>query len=444
MTDRWSRDQILALAPDASAKRAAQTVSSPSKWSDTGFVAGVAVWGECKGSGAKPYRACVDLTEPAYRCSCPSRKFPCKHALGVLLLWSEAAVAPAELPDWVAQWLDQRRERAEKQVAKAAAGTQRDGGVKDTAAAERRTQQREVRVAAGLDELDRWLRDQVRQGLADAQRAPYGHWGELAKRLVDAQAPGVAGVLGELPAMARSGADWPDRLLTEYALLRLLVTAYRRQAELPEPLRHTVRSRVGFPLSREEVLAGTPIRDLWDVLGGRDGERDRLLSRRVWLRGRDSGRMAMVLSYAPAGQALDASLVAGMTIDASLCFYPGSPPLRAVVAERHATVSPQVPGGGSVSSALGAYAAALAEDPWLEFWPVVLEAVLPARDTAGSATRWLADAGGEALPLHPTAGDQWRLTALSGGHPVAVAGEWTPRGLWPLTAWGSDERMVTL
>ncbi|MET9069159.1 SWIM zinc finger family protein, partial [Streptosporangium sandarakinum] len=87
MTERWNRDQVLALAPDASSQKAAQGVSSPGKWSGAGATAG-ALWGECRGSGSKPYLACVDLSEPAYRCSCPSRKFPCKHALGLLLLWS--------------------------------------------------------------------------------------------------------------------------------------------------------------------------------------------------------------------------------------------------------------------------------------------------------------------------------------------------------------------
>nr|WP_279163542.1 SWIM zinc finger family protein [Rhodococcus erythropolis] len=34
----------------------------------------------------------VDLRGPAYKCSCPSRKFPCKHALGLLVEWSEGRV----------------------------------------------------------------------------------------------------------------------------------------------------------------------------------------------------------------------------------------------------------------------------------------------------------------------------------------------------------------
>jgi hypothetical protein len=56
----------------------------------------------------------------------------------------------------------------------------------------------------------------------------------------------------------------------------------------------------------------------------------------------------------------------------------------------------------------------------------------------------LHDAAGDAVPLHPGAGDCWPLFALSGGHPLTVAGEWTPRGLWLLTAWDEGGRVVPL
>src|SRR5581483_10048363 len=97
-----------------------------------------------------------------------------------------------------------------------------------------------------LAELDRWLCDQVRQGLAASQSAGYRHWDGIAARMVDAQAPGLAERLRALASVPHSGPGWEGRLLEEYALLRLLCTAYRRQAELPPALRETVRSRIGF------------------------------------------------------------------------------------------------------------------------------------------------------------------------------------------------------
>jgi len=473
---------VLALAPDASSKKAAQGVSSPGKWSGHGVTAD-AVWGECAGSGSKPYRACVDLSEPAYRCSCPSRKFPCKHALGLLLLWSADGVPAAEEPaDWVAEWLEGRRGRA---VKAAGAGAARAAKAAEPGVADgRRAAQREQRVTAGLSDLERWLADQVRQGIAKSRR--HDQWDDLVKRLIDAQAPAVAGSLSRLGAVL-DGDDWPARLLSEYALLHLLCVAHRglslpagdgsetrsratdgeevRGKAAPVGLLERVRDRIGFPTAKEEVLArGATVRDLWDVLGRRDEEHDRLIARRVWLRGRATGRAALVLSFAPAGQALDASLVTGTTIDADLAFYPGSAPLRAVVAARHdpahrdpgrddhvrdgpalhdaardqvATAGP--PPGLTVEQALDEVAEALAGDPWLDSWPLVLEGVTP----AGSGSRLLTGPSG-GLPLHPSAGTPWRLVATSGGHPLTVAAEWTPRGLRPLTTWDEEGRVIVL
>ncbi|MET7327677.1 SWIM zinc finger family protein [Nonomuraea sp. NPDC005650] len=497
MIERWSRDQVLALAPDAASRSAAQKVAAPGKWSVCGTT-GTVVYGECEGSGAKPYLACVDLTEPAYRCSCPSRKFPCKHALGLLLLWSADGV-PAEegAPQWVTEWVEARAERAAKEAAKIEAARAKraaelasaDDGAPGAGGAEASSDEdgggasgagraggssrpgaesvRHGRVAAGLSELERWLDDQVRQGLA---RAAEHEWEGLAKRLIDAQAPGVAGVVSRL-VRVRAGDDWPGRLLEEYALLHLLAVAYRRRAELPGALAETVLSRVGFPVAKEEVLAGPVVRDRWDVLGRRDEEQDRLTSRKVWLRGRGSGRAALVLSFAPQGQPLDASLVTGTTIEADLTYYPGAAPLRALVATRHGPhphaaarhgsdadggardgsgggvaarrgsgagdgVGGLLPGGTppgvSPEEALDEVARVLGEDPWTESWPLVLAGVVPGRESIGG------------LPLHRAARDPWRLIAVSGGRPVTVAAEWTPRGLRPLTTWDDEGTAVIL
>src|SRR5207247_8985780 len=113
-----------------------------------------------------------------------------------------------------------------------------------------------------------------RGGRSEAPRAGEGTWGAAAARLVAAQAPAPAAVLRRLAAVPRSGEGWPARLLEEYALLRLLVVAARRLPELPDPLRQVVRSRLGFTVAREEVLAGPTVRDRWEVVGQRDSEED--------------------------------------------------------------------------------------------------------------------------------------------------------------------------
>jgi hypothetical protein len=443
MSEPWGRERVFALVPDPASSRAAQSLATRGSWSAAGWAGQLgpegSVWGECQGSAAAPYRVVVDLSGPACRCSCPSRKVPCKHALGLLLRWADGTVAAQPPPGWVTEWIARRDQGTAARAARRDTGQPSEPT--DPAAARRRAQQREARVAAGLVELDRWLCDQVRQGLAETQRAGYLSWDSMAAQLVDAQAPGAATLVRGLATVPRSGVGWVDRLLEEYALLRLLTVAYRGQDELPGRLRETVRSRIGFAVRQADVLAGPDrLTDEWVVLGQRELEQDGLRARRIWLRGGRGSRPALLLSFAVGGRAPDCPLAPGTSAEAELAFYPAALPLRAAIVTRQPEVPAGPPPGDTVAAFLGQWADALARDPWLDAWPAVLAGVVPAR-----ADGWaLADAAGDALPVHPQAGDCWPLIALSGGHPVTVAGEWTPRGFWPLTAWDVRGEVVPL
>jgi hypothetical protein len=422
---------VLSLAPDVSSERAGRSLATAKSWLSSGSAAGPdAVWGECKGSAAAPYRTVIDLSGPAYKCSCPSRKFPCKHALGLLLLWSAGGVQPGEPPEWAATWLSGRAAKS----ARAQAAEPADPGAAQQAA-QRRAGQREQRVTAGLDELDRWLLDQVRAGLAHTPRASYQHWDTIAARMVDAQASGIADRVRSLAAVPHSGPGWESRLLEEYALLHLLAVAFRAQRGPGE----VVRSRIGFTVRQDAVLAdGERAAGRWQVLARRDLETERIRTRRTWLRAVDGGRFALVLSFAAPGESFDAALVPGTEADLELAFYPDG--LRALVVTSANRARATPPPGCAVSGLLASWAGALSRDPWLDSWPAVLAGVTPASSPRPS----LRDRAGDALPLHPAAAGCWPLFALSAGHPLTLAGEWTPRGLLPLTAWDEAGQAVVL
>jgi hypothetical protein len=421
--ERWSPTQVTALASDASSLSGARSISGAGHWPASGL-AGDVLWGLCRGSGKNPYQVAVDLSAPAYKCSCPSRKFPCKHALGLMLRWAEGAVVAADPPGWVAEWQETR-------AARAAAPRSAGAGIADPAAAAKRAQQRGERVAAGMAELRQWLDDQVQQGLAGAASAGHRPFDAMAARLVDAQAPTAASAVRRLGNLAGIGPQWADRLLGELGLLRLLVAAHERIDTLPGPLAATVRTRIGFPVGAEEVLAGPRTRDRWQVLGQVDTDDGALMTRRIWLHGADTGRFALLLSFAAPGQTLGSDVVPGTELDADLCFYPGALPMRALVAERYGTPTPLTAPAGAVPlrSALGGWAAALAAEPWRYDTPVLLAGVVPSDDG------WLVDVSGEALPLAPGHREPWWLLAAAGAGPAVVAAEWSPSGLRPLAAW---------
>ncbi|CCK27992.1 zinc finger SWIM domain-containing protein [Streptomyces davaonensis JCM 4913] len=434
---RWSAEQVLALAPDAASRKAGSKLGAAGPWSEAGSSDEGTVWGLCKGSGSKPYQTVVDLADgdgPAYKCSCPSRKFPCKHALGLLLLWAggDGAVPSGSPPDWAEEWTAGRKKRAEEKRAEGGSGS--PAGSADPEAARRRAERRAEKVTAGATELEQRLADLLRGGLAGAEQAGYGLWEETAARMVDAQASGLAARVRELGAIPSSGPGWPVRLLEECALLHLLDQGWLHREQLPEALAATVRSRLGLPTSPE----GPPLRDRWLVLAQYDTADTRLTTRRIWLHGTDSTRTALLLSYGAAGRAPELALPVGLSLDAELTSYPGAGQARATLGERFAAPVPTStrPPGVTTTEAAAHYGEALRNDPWLDSVPVTLERVIPTPD----ADSWqLADADTDtALPLTPTARSRpglWKLVALSGGAPVKVFGECGHRGFTPLAAW---------
>ncbi|MFJ1806649.1 MULTISPECIES: SWIM zinc finger family protein [unclassified Streptomyces] len=432
---RWTADQVLALAPDSTSRRAGSRLGTADPWSGTGSSREGVVWGLCEGSGGLPYRTVVDTadrTGPAYRCSCPSRRFPCKHALGLLLLWSggEGSTPAGRAPDWAEQWIAGRRRTQEEREAGAGSAS----GPADPEGARRRAERRGERITSGATELEERLADLLRSGLVTAERLGYGLWEETAARMVDAQAPGLAARVRELASVPASGPGWPVRLLEECALLHLLDQGWMHRERLPDALAATVRARVGLPSSP----VGPPVRDHWLVLAQYDVSDPKLTTRRIWLYGTTSGRSALLLSYGAAGRSPELTLPVGLALDAELSAHAGAGQQRASLGEQFAPPAPTGtrPPGMTTTEATSRYGESLRHDPWQDSVPATLNAVIPTPDGAS----WqLVDADGDtALPLTPTAVSRpglWRLVALSGGAPVRVFGECGHRGFTPLTAW---------
>lgn len=416
----------MAAAPDSGSQIAGRRLARPGPWSAVGLSDGL-LWGECQGSGRTPYRVTVDTGGRRYQCSCPSRKFPCKHALGLLFLWAERRIDES---GEIASFAKDFAERTASGAVAAGPGRPKVQTEAQKAAAAARAAEREQRVADGLAELDRWLVDQVAGGLARVAQDPYSWAESIAARMVDAQAPGVASWLRRLPGVIASGSGWPGRLLDELALLHLLARGYARRAELPADLVATVRDHVGFTVPRADVLAGPPVRDGWVVVSFRDLDTELVSTRRVWLCGNISGRWAQVLFFAAGGAALDSSLVPGTILDADLHFYPGRAGLRAAIGTSYTDAVPMAgwrPTSSTASEAADSWAAALTADPWQHQIPVVLRGRVD-HDQRG----WtLTDTDGVPVALHGVDLDLWRLLALTAGTVTDVSGEWSPAGFRP-------------
>jgi hypothetical protein len=436
----WTTERILTLAPDPASAKAGKDLAAARKWVSFGRDDRTA-WGECQGSGAKPYQTQIDLAEPAFKCSCPSRKFPCKHALGLFLLTVAQNAAPTQAspPQWVQEWLASRAQKSAKKAEKQQAAAAGVVAAPDPETQAKRAAERERKVAAGLDELDLWLRDLVRQGLASAQSQPTSYWESRAARLVDAQAPGMARLVRDM-ATAAAGDGWQSRLLAQIARTHLAVEGFRRADALPAETRETLRAVIGWTTPQDQLLARPGVRDNWHVVGQRVTVEESLRAQRTYLWGEQSARPALLLQFAHGSQPFAQTLLPGTRVVAEIVYFPGAGSLRATLKERDSMSPPapvsRIPGHQTVAGALAAYAGHLAQNPWTEDYPLALAAVTPQRV---DGDRWtVADAAGHRLPLRPRFPQAWQLAALSGGRPLSLFGEWDGRSLLPLSAADAD------
>lgn len=435
----WRRQDIEALASDEAVRSAGEELAWSAQWTRVGRVDAL-FWGEYRGSGRGLYRVVVEPGErppllTRVECTCPSRKRPCKHALG-LLLQVEAGLVESGDPgtdpvEWVRDAPDAPRRAAATRAGGRAIGK---SARPRSRPADQGSVQREQRVLAGLEELDDWLTNLLAGGLALAINA-VEDWERMAKRLVDAQAPGLAarlrraaGLRGEL-----SSERLPARLLEELAILHLASSAFQRLASLSKTEQADLRAFIGWSQRRELTLESAPRRDLWQVMGIAAAETAPVRVRRIWLQGMECREAALLIDY---DGEMERDLRPGLTIAGELRYFPGGWPLRAVLdhdllAEECST---RLSGETRlIEPALRRYAEALASNPWLEHFPMLL-AGIELRQFDGD---WfVVDRQGDRLPLATvgrSALTPWRILALGGGAPLDLFGEWDGRAFRALT-----------
>lgn len=425
-----SLDDILKLAPDDASAKAAKGLVIPAKWPLLQFN-DAALWGECQGSGSKPYQVQIDKSGPAFRCSCPSRKFPCKHGLALMLLWQQDSTkfSSGEPPAWVNDWLGSRATRAEKQETKKAETAATEA---DPAAAAKREAARRERMTAGLADLQRWLADLVHQGLATLPGQP-DIWDNMAKRMVDAQLPGIAQRLKEMARIPGRDESWPARLLLALGRLQLLIEAYAQRDQLPEALQTDLLTTLGISPGKDQVIAtGEQVKDTWLVIGQAFDEEERLWVRRVWLES-SAGKRALLIDFSHGTRQFEQGYLTGSSYLITLVFYPGSVPMRALVIDTPIKQDTDaLPTTSSLDNSLGELADSLAINPWLRPLPLKISAGIP----LPRGNQWILSTDQQqTIPLALDRDNAWRLIAEATGRPVTLFGEWDGELLRPLSAW---------
>ena len=381
------------------------------------------VFARTAGDGQPGHGTGIDLPGRRLFCSCPLHPKPCLHALALHLLYEregEKIFEPvAELPEWAALLLSG-----------APAGRLQQALSTPAAKAEKDRQQRRFerleRAAHGFGDLEAWLLDTARRGLATVVSENPQWWEGIAARMADASMGGMSRTLRLLGQIPASAPDWAEQTAAVLSDCYLAVRAFQKRDTLPEALLYDLQNFIGITLRKDDVLAGgEQLHDVWAVLGQWEGPLENDLSaRRTWLLGAESGRFALLLDFSFAGDSFPPALGPGNIWQGGLAFYPSAFPQRALAAGELIPVPKKVekmPGFADFDAFARAYADALSVQPWLQVFPAVFNEVVPRWQDEGF---WMTDRQQKSLRLSASGNEGWKLVALSGGHPVSVFGEW--------------------
>lgn len=430
-----SREKIESLAPDQSSLSAALKLVKPAAWPVLAANADASIfWGECQGSGSTPYRVVVSPDGAGYKCTCPSRKFPCKHVLAVLWLRVDKPerFEIATAPQWVEDWTARRRPGAGRPASRPLADDAqpkvapsldaalmaepeeaKPADPKAAARAEaqrkRLREEREAAALAGLDEFERWAFDQLGQGMAGFAARAQASVRAVSQRLVDAKAGGLAARLDRLPSQLFRAAESEraDIAIEQLAAATLIASAYRNQDRLPFDLREDVRRAVGWVQKREDLIAdphAPRAASTWIAAANvSEVQPDKLRRLETWLINaaptEGAPRVAQLVDFVPVAGGFGFPFTPGECLEGEIVFYPSAAPVRGLLVSRHNAPAPLTwpAGHRNIGDALDAFDARLAAVPWLDQWPLVISGVEVR--TAGLGLTALCDSAGAALPV---------------------------------------------
>ncbi|WMX12518.1 SWIM zinc finger family protein [Aureispira sp. CCB-E] len=437
---QWTDEKIAALSPNDSTERRGRTLANSTKWN---YIATnyEAIWGECKGSGSQPYIVQINLSGPKYKCSCPVRKPPCKHVLGLFFLFAQSSAlfkyqAP---PEAIQNWLSKQSSNSVASHSKTIAPTLKteEALQQAKAAKEKRWEQRVQLMASGMDELELWLTDLIRQGIANTAIQKVSFWNQVAAKMVDAKLPRISTYLKETHQLIQKNQNWSEIVLARLGELYLWTESFKKRSLLTPELQEELYLSLGKIVKKADVLEQNPsIKDLWFVVGKKEGvDIEGRSFRKIWLQGQKTKQHALILDYAFGNIGYEQQYIVGDLLDGALTYYSKAYPQRAIFESFESAQiyeSPNATSYKDFNAVLTQYGEAIVQNPWLFSFPVVLSQLRAFMNDKKELL--IKDINDHIIPLSTLKEEVvWKILAISGGKSICLFGEWDGLHFEPLS-----------
>lgn len=218
---------ILLQAPNAAAAANGKKLSKNGKFQNHGQDTDAKVyWAECAGSGKNPYRTSVDFSisedVPTSRCSCPSRQFPCKHALGLMYeILEEKPFTVGEIP---ADLAEKKAKQAARTAKKEENKSQSSKTKKDNTSAQKKKIGKQLE---GLDLAEKLVKDLLTAGIGTLGGTSAQSFEKVAKDLGNYYLTGPQNAFARIALEVRKIQQYPEKADAHYAeALRILISLH--------------------------------------------------------------------------------------------------------------------------------------------------------------------------------------------------------------------------
>lgn len=249
---------IILLAPNPAAASNGRNLSRKGSFTNHGCdEASMIYWADCAGSGKNPYHTSIDFSisesAPTCRCSCPSRQFPCKHAVGLMYeILAEKAFAVGPIPADLAE----KKAKQEARAAKKEDQKSQPAKPKKTNASARK--KKITKQLEGLDQAQKLVDEMLTAGVSTLSGASAQTFEKVAKELGNYYLTGPQNAFTRIALAVKQIQKDPEHASSHYAralqtLIALHATIRKSRADLLKQL-------------EAENVAGDPV--LYEALGG--------------------------------------------------------------------------------------------------------------------------------------------------------------------------------
>jgi len=219
------------------------------------------IYGECKGSGKNPYICSADFIDersPVFRCTCPSRQFPCKHAIGLLLAYMEGHdFKTVEIPEDIAAKREKKEKRVEKTKEKLE--TAENETPKEKTAAWKKSAVKKIDAQlTGIGEAEKILIGIVQSGLGAMDAKNIKMYSDIIKQLDSYSIPGIQNEIKDLIGEINHNSDYTDtteklcRIHTILSRGRAYLESKKENPDKPDT-ESEIEELLGHPWKLEEL-----------------------------------------------------------------------------------------------------------------------------------------------------------------------------------------------